>query len=54
MPFQAWECLTINLKRGREVNIVIKNEACMKAFIMLLIYELKSVDGKKNSGEGII
>ena len=54
MPFQAWECITINLKRGREVNIVIKNEACMKAFIMLLIYEMKSVDGKKNSGEGII
>ena len=54
MPFYAWECITINLDRGREVNIVIKNEACMKAFIMLLIYEMKSVDGKKNSGDEII
>ena len=26
----------------------------MKAFIMLMIYEMKSVDGKKNSGEKII
>ena len=54
MPFYAWDCITINLERGREVNIVIKNEACMKALIMLLIYEMKSVDGKKNSGTNII
>ena len=54
MPFYAWECLTLNLDNGREVNIVIKNQACMTAFIMLLIYEMKSVDGKKNSGSKII
>jgi len=54
MPFFAWECLTINLDNGREVNIVIKNEACMTAFIMLLLYEMKSVDGKHNSGAKII
>jgi hypothetical protein len=54
MPFQAWDCITINLERGREINIVIKNEACMKALMMLLIYEMKTVDGKKNSGAKII
>jgi hypothetical protein len=54
MPFYAWECLTINLFGGREVNLVIKNEACMKALLKLLIYEMKSVDGKKNSGAKII
>ena len=54
MPFFAWECLTINLDNGKEVNIVIKNEACMTAFIMLLLYEMKSVDGKQNSGVKII
>ena len=50
MPFFTWECITINLSRGREVNLVIKNEACMKAMLKLLIYELQSVDGKKDSG----
>lgn len=54
MPFYAWECITINLATGREVNIVVKNEACMRAFIMLLIYEMKTTDGRKDSGVGII
>ena len=54
MPFYAWECLTINLQGGRELNLVIKNEACMKALLKLLVYEMKSVDGNYNSAAKII
>jgi hypothetical protein len=47
--FYGWECLTICLQ-GREVDLVIKNEACMIALLKLLIYRTQTVDGKNKSG----
>jgi len=50
--FFPWECITILLKH-REVDLVIRNEEHMKLFIRFLVYSLKTVDGNKNSAEGI-
>lgn len=52
MPFYTWECITIELET-RDVYLVIKNEKSMNQFIKLLIYFLNSVDGNRDSAEGI-
>ena len=49
MSFFFWQCITLNLP-NQDVYLVIKNEERMKDFIKFLIYELKTVDGKKGSG----
>jgi len=48
-PFYAWECVTLLLIDGREIDIVIKNEKRMTQFLKLISYQIKSVDGTKNS-----
>lgn len=48
MPFFAWECITLDLGY-REVDLVIRDEAQMKAFLMFLVYTMKTVDGKQGS-----
>ena len=48
VPFYAWNCITLQLV-GRDINLVIKNENHMKMFIILLIYQLQTIDGTKNS-----
>ena len=48
MPFYAWECITLDLGY-REVDLVIRDEAQMKALLMFLIYSMKTVDGKQGS-----
>ena len=35
--------------KHRDVDIVIRNEKCMANFLKLLIYQLKTVDGNRNS-----
>ena len=48
VPFFFWECITLNLKKS-DVYIVIKNEKRMNDFIKFLIYNLKTIDGHKDS-----
>ena len=44
IPFYSWECITIVIA-GREIDLVIKNEACMTMFLKYLVYKMKTVDG---------
>lgn len=52
VPFFAWECITV-VVNNREIDLVIRNEACMAAFLKILVYYMKTVDGEKNSALGI-
>lgn len=54
IPFNAWDCITLNIKNKGEIYLVIKNEKIMTMFLKLLIYELRTVDGIQNSGNYLI
>jgi hypothetical protein len=49
LPFYSWECITLYLKSGRQMNLVIQDEDAMILFIRFLILKLKSVNGWSNS-----
>ena len=51
-PFYAWECLTIIL-HNREIDLVIPNEEQMTIFLKFLVHEIRTVDGNRNSANGI-
>ena len=53
IPFYSWECITLQLGH-RDVYFVIKNQERMTQFIKLLIYSLKSIDGSRNSWDGVV
>jgi hypothetical protein len=53
MPFYSWNCLTLGLQ-GREIDLVIRNEQEMQYIIKFLIYSMRTVDGKKNSGDKLL
>ena len=54
MPFYAWDCLTLQLKTGRDVSLVIKDENDMQNLLKFFAYEMKSLDGSRGSGEQFI
>ena len=49
MPFFAWECITLQIKDRPDLYLVIRNEKNMSQLIKLLIYELKTINGERNS-----
>jgi len=49
MPFYAWECVTLILNKGREIDLVIVNETRMMQFLKLISYKINSYNGNKNS-----
>ena len=49
IPFSAWECISITLKNGHDVNLIIKNEEDMKILLQFLILKLKSFDGMRDT-----
>ena len=53
VPFYAWNCITLQL-HNRDVDLVIKNQDHMDLFIKFLMYELKSLDGKRNSAANLL
>ena len=53
MPYYSWNCLTLGLQ-GREIDLVIRNEQEMQYIIKFLIYSMRTVDGKKNSGDKLL
>lgn len=53
MPFHAWQCITLQL-HNRDVDLVIKNQKHMDMFIKFLMYELKSLDGRRGSAAKLI
>ena len=48
-PFYAWQCITLMLKEGREIDIVISNEKRMTQFLKLIIYKIQTIDGTRDS-----
>lgn len=54
VPFYAWDCITLQLKNRSDVYFIIRDEATMTRFLKLLIYELKTLDGKRGSAEKFI
>ena len=52
-PFYAWDCITLSIKNKWDVYLIIRNEQVMKDFIKLLIISTNSVNGFKNSADGL-
>lgn len=48
-PFYAWDCITLQIRGKPDIYLVIKNEKIMKMFIKLLIYKMRTIDGKRNT-----
>ena len=48
LPFKSWNCITLQLAH-RDVDLVIKNEMDLEILLKFLIYNLKTVDGNKNT-----
>ena len=49
-PFFAWQCITIELK-NRVIDLVIQDECCMWNFLKFLVWELDTLDGKRNTAK---
>jgi hypothetical protein len=48
IPFYSWECLSLQLK-CRDVDLVIRDQDNMDKLLKLLIYQMDTVDGDRNS-----
>ena len=49
IPFLSWQCITLQLKH-RDVDLVIKNQKEMDYLLKFLIYEINTINGKRDSG----
>ena len=49
IPFFAWECISISMRDGHDVNLIIRDEENMKIFLQFLILRLKSFDGLRDT-----
>lgn len=49
IPFFAWECVSLQLKDGYDINLIIKDELTMQIFLQFLIFKLKSFDGLRDT-----
>ena len=47
-PFYSWDCITLQMS-NRDVDLVIRDEEDMNKFLKFLIYNLKTLDGSKDS-----
>jgi hypothetical protein len=48
-PFNAWDCITLQIEGRPDIYLLIKNEEAMKMFIKLLIYKLDTIDGNRGT-----
>lgn len=48
VPFYSWQCLTLQLGH-RDVDLVIKNEKDMDDILRVLVQDLNTVDGQRDS-----
>ena len=53
LPFFAWECLTLQLN-NRDIDLVIRNPTSMELLLKFLIYQLKTVDGNRDTALPIL
>ena len=49
----SWNCITLQLK-NRDVDIVIQNDQDMKVFIRHLVFSLKTIDGRRDTGKKLL
>ena len=49
MSFYAWDCLTICVKNQEDICLIIRDERMMMRFLQFLIFELKTIDGRRDS-----
>ena len=53
MPFYAWECITIQTKKG-QVDLVIKDLNAIDDLIKYLVYKMKTIDGNVGTSSNLI
>lgn len=53
LPFYSWECLTLQLK-NRDIDLVIRDPLDMELFLKFMIYQLKTVDGVRDTALPIL
>jgi hypothetical protein len=49
IPFFSWQCITLQLVH-RDVDLVLKNQEDMDHLLKFLIYEMNTINGKRDSG----
>ena len=54
IPFDAWNCITLQIKGQADVYLVIKNQQVMTMFLKFLIYHLRTLDGVRDSAKKLI
>ena len=56
LPFYAWNCISLQFSnhQSRDVDLVIKSETQMKMIIKLLVYNLKTINGQKNTADPLL
>ena len=54
VPFNSWECITLQIKGRADVYLVIKNEKIMDMFLKMLVYKLRTMDGTRDSAKKFI
>ena len=50
LPLYCWKCITLQLEY-RDVDLIIEDARHMMIFIKFLIFTLKTIDGKKGTGQ---
>jgi hypothetical protein len=53
VPFNSWNCITLQMS-NRDVDLVIRNDDHMEMVLKFLIYNMKTLDGSKNSALKLI
>ena len=53
LPFYCWECITIQTNK-KSINLVIRDQKEMTKLLEFLIYQLKTVDGFRGTGDTYI
>lgn len=53
LPFHAWDCLTLQTKK-RDIDLVLTDQKEMFTLIKYLIYQLRTIDGTRNSAKGVL
>lgn len=54
LPFYAWDCITLSLRSGEDVYLLIKDEKDMTTFLKFLIYQMETIDGRRGSAKPFI
>ena len=53
IPFFCWDCIVLE-QQFRSVDLVIRDEYQMEMFLKFLIWELRTIDGKRMSADPIV